>query len=68
MNKITELRQETSELKDDLARLMKEMESNLVMTETVTLPSQVKLKRVGRCHKWRICTCYQQRMALILIS
>jgi hypothetical protein len=53
MNKITELRQETSELKDDLARVMKEMESNLVMTETVTSPSQVELKRVGRCHKWQ---------------
>ena len=46
MNKITELRQETSELKDDLARVMKEMESNLVMTETVTLPSQVELKQL----------------------
>jgi len=50
MNQITELRQETSELKDNLARVMKEMESNLVMTETVTSPSQVELKRVGRCH------------------
>ena len=53
MNKITELRQESSDLKDNLARVMKDMESNLVMTETVTSPSQVKLKRVGRCHKWQ---------------
>jgi hypothetical protein len=53
MNKITELRQESSELKDDLARVMKEMESNLVMTETVTSPSQVELKRVGRGGKWQ---------------
>ena len=53
MNKITELRQETSELKDDLARVMKEMESNLVMTETVTSPSQVELKRVGQGGKWQ---------------
>ena len=48
MNKITELRQQSSDLKDNLARVMKEMESNLVMTETVTSPSQVELKRVGR--------------------
>ena len=47
MNKITELRQQSSDLKDNLARVMKEMESNLVMTETVTPPSQVELKRVG---------------------
>ena len=35
MNKISDLRQETSLLKDDLAQVMKEMESN------------VELKRVG---------------------
>ncbi len=35
MNKISDLRQETSVLKDDLAQVMKEMESN------------VELKRVG---------------------
>jgi len=53
MNKITELRQQSSELKDELAQVTKELESNLVMTETVTLPSQFKLKQVGRGGKWR---------------
>ena len=46
-NKISELRQQSSELKDELARVTKELESNLVMTETVTSPTQVELKRVG---------------------
>jgi len=52
-NKITELRQQSSELKDELARVTKELESNLVMTETVTSPTQVELKRVGRGGKWQ---------------
>ncbi len=43
-NKIIELRQQSSELKDELARVTKELESNLVMTETVTSPTQVELK------------------------
>jgi len=51
--KITELWQQSSELKDELARVTKELESNLVMTETMTLPTQVKLKRVGRGGKWQ---------------
>ena len=42
-NKITKLCQQSSVLKDKL----KELESNLVMTETVTSPTQVKLKQVG---------------------
>ena len=33
--------------------MTKELESNLVMTETVTLPTEVKLKRVGRGGKWQ---------------
>jgi hypothetical protein len=53
INKITELRQQSSELKDELARVTKELESNLVMTETVTSPTQVELKRVGRGGKWQ---------------
>jgi hypothetical protein len=53
INKITELRQQSSELKDELARVAKEFESNLVMTETVTLPTQVELKRAGRGGKWQ---------------
>ena len=53
MNTIIKLRQQSSELKDDLARVMKEMESNLVITETVTLPTQVKLKHVGQGGKWQ---------------
>jgi hypothetical protein len=53
MNKITELRKESSQLKDNLARVMKEMASNLVMTDTVTSPSQIELKRVGRGGKWQ---------------
>ena len=53
MNKITELRQQSSELKDELARVTKELELNLVMTETVTSPTQVELKRVGLGGKWQ---------------
>jgi hypothetical protein len=52
-NKITKLCQQSSELKDELARVTKELESNLVMTETVTLPTQVELNRVGRGGKWQ---------------
>ena len=52
-NKITELRQQSSELKDELARMTEELRSNLVMTETVTSPTQVELKRVGRGGKWQ---------------
>ena len=48
MNTITKMRKQSSELKDELARVTKELESNLVMTETVTLPTQIELKRVGR--------------------
>ncbi len=47
------LRQQSSELKDELARVTKELESNLVMTETVTWLTQVELKRVGRGGKWQ---------------
>jgi hypothetical protein len=46
-NKINELHEQSNELKDDLARVTKEMQSNCIMTETVTLPSQVELKHVG---------------------
>jgi hypothetical protein len=48
VNTITEMRKQSSELKDELAQVTKELESNLVMTETVTLPTQIELKRVGR--------------------
>jgi len=40
-------------LKDELAQVTKELESNLVMTETVTLPSQFKLKQEGQGGKWQ---------------
>ena len=53
MYKITELRQQSSELKDQLVRVTKELESNLVMTETVTSPTQVELKQVGLGGKWQ---------------
>jgi hypothetical protein len=52
-NKITNLHQQSSELKDDLTRVTKELESNLVMTEAVTSPTQVELKRVGQGGKWQ---------------
>jgi hypothetical protein len=32
---------------------MKELESNLVMTETMTSPTQVEINRVGRGGKWQ---------------
>ncbi len=54
MNKITVLSQQSSDLKDDLTRVTKEMESNRLMNETVTSPSQVELKRVGRGGKWQL--------------
>jgi hypothetical protein len=53
MNKINELQEQSNELKDDLARVKKEMESNRIMTETVTLRTPVELKRVGRGGKWQ---------------
>jgi hypothetical protein len=53
MNTIIKLRQQSSELKDELARMTEELRSNLVMTETVTSPTQVELKRVGRGGKWQ---------------
>jgi hypothetical protein len=43
-NKINKLRELSNELKDDLARVTKEMESNHIMTETVALPTMVELK------------------------
>ncbi len=53
INKITKLRKQSNELKDNLAQVTKEMESQCIMTETVTSPSQVELKRVGRGGKWQ---------------
>ena len=52
-NKITKLHQQSSVLKDELARVTKELDSNLVMTETMTLPTQFELKQVGRGGKWQ---------------
>ena len=40
-------------LKDELAQVTKELDSNVVMTETVTLPTQVELKQVDRGGKWQ---------------
>jgi hypothetical protein len=47
MNTVNKLREQSNELKDDLARVTKEIESNRIMTETMTLPSPVEVKRVG---------------------
>ena len=64
MNKITELCQQSSELKDELARVTKELEWNLVMTEAVTFPTQVKLKQRGQGGNWQL----QYICALLVIG
>jgi hypothetical protein len=54
IHNITKLRKQSNELmKDNLAQGTKEMKSKHIMTETVTLPSQVELKRVGQGGKWQ---------------
>ena len=53
MNKITKSHQQSSELKDDLTQVTMELDSNRVMTEAVTLPTQVELKQVGQGGQWQ---------------